>query len=1296
VLCTPAFGQRQPEGPRIFFGDIAVTGFSGSQLRLPTGRTGEGLRASSERRFIDLEGASVRVFGSLAGRVVWDARLWDAPPKFEVPARLIGQVFGATFDDADPPNLYVTATAAFGLRLVVPDRDGDGMPERVRRGNANAMWMPGQFGTSLGGGPGSIWRIDGRTGAVSLFANVVHEGRANLAPGLGNIAYDVRTKQLYVSDLHTGLIHRFDAQGRDLGAFDHGTSGRRAVGLPPINYDPASRVAITDPQFDSENPNTWGFAPPERQVWGLAVYAGRLYYAVAAGPQVWSVSLRSDGQFADDPRLEIDLGGAFGGLPISDMAFDADGTIYLAQRGGFASAFDDTRFVRSIDARVLRYRRVRPQEPGAPAWERVPEEYAIGFARDFRNAAGGVALGFEDPRRAAGDPRACTAVLWATGDHLRNEPRRRRELEPGGPLVVHGAQANPIALVRPRNEPPWESLFLDYDGKFDDPNVHGHVGVVRVALPLPCLAAPAPQLAYPAIPPVGAPAGGGVVMDGGLIGPMIGELPPGVQPIDLAIKKTVGDVKFDPRTLTFTFTYTLVVTNNGPPFAPGNAITISDPVPAGLTFVSATGPGWTCTPPPPPPLSSGNLTCTYAFGSGVFATGGSLPPLVITVTSTRPGRYENCARVEVAPASGLADTVPGNNRDCAPVTLNYPPNEISVTKGPSHEGQSAQNCGIESVCVFTITITNHSPWPFSGTVAVNENTSVPMTIGSTDLPCSPPPTALPFSCNATVTIPASGSVTYTIVAYLPAGAVPAGTQQSAQNCVGLSSATPLPNFPSVISTPVQNCSQFMACGFQCHMTDQQIAQIKIEKKADSAHCTAGGTCSFTYTVTNTGNTSTSFPITFLAAMPPGAATLVSASPAPWTCLPLSGGQIKCLYPPPIGGGTPIPPGGSISVTVTYQISSTFQGTLTNCTEFFVGQTQVGARASAALQRRLSDRMDIETLRAYLRSRGLAPNPEYTARQPALGPDDKSCASVIVTAPQATQADIAVTKSGLTSPPCDVNHYQFTVNVNNAGTSFNGSGSIVVTDTVPAGMQFTSVTATPAANWSCTPAAPVAPGTTVTCTYTGPNPVAPGSLGTLTFNGQAVVPANPLPPFTNCADVTLAPGAGVSDANAANNNACVTVSKPAECYAGRTQPVTAAPALVPPRPRGPACDPVTTVARGNVCACRYPRMKRLSARACACPRGTRFEPERGCVPVRPRCQPPLVVNPAGTGCVCPPGYIRRGKSCVRAQRPESGPSVIITPQLPLGIPGVVPRPGGGPRPSIPKPEQGPRGGYPVPR
>ena len=41
----------------------------------------------------------------------------DEPQRAEIRAREVGQVFGVAVDDASPPNIYVTATSAFGLHL---------------------------------------------------------------------------------------------------------------------------------------------------------------------------------------------------------------------------------------------------------------------------------------------------------------------------------------------------------------------------------------------------------------------------------------------------------------------------------------------------------------------------------------------------------------------------------------------------------------------------------------------------------------------------------------------------------------------------------------------------------------------------------------------------------------------------------------------------------------------------------------------------------------------------------------------------------------------------------------------------------------------------------------------------------------------------------------------------------------------------------------------------------------------------------------------------------------------------
>lgn len=101
---------------------------------------------------------------------------------------------------------------------------------------------------------------------------------------------------------------------------------------------------------------------------------------------------------------------------------------------------------------------------------------------------------------------------------------------------------------------------------------------------------------------------------------------------DLAIKKSaVGDfVAGQPGT------YQLAVSNNGLGVALGPII-VNDTLPAGSTFISATGSGWTCT-------NSGlNVTCT---NPGPVPAATSLPPITITFTVPQGQVVTNCASVD--------------------------------------------------------------------------------------------------------------------------------------------------------------------------------------------------------------------------------------------------------------------------------------------------------------------------------------------------------------------------------------------------------------------------------------------------------------------------------------------------------------------------------------------------------------------------------------------------------------------------------------------------------------------------
>src|ERR1035438_2824489 len=92
--------------------------------------------------------------------------------------------------------------------------------------------------------------------------------------------------------------------GRDLGSYDHGVTGRVAQGLPPVPWTSQQAFSVTDPQFDTAQPATWNYAAPERRIFGLAVHQARLYYAVADSLQIWSVGLKPDGEVGNDAVIE--------------------------------------------------------------------------------------------------------------------------------------------------------------------------------------------------------------------------------------------------------------------------------------------------------------------------------------------------------------------------------------------------------------------------------------------------------------------------------------------------------------------------------------------------------------------------------------------------------------------------------------------------------------------------------------------------------------------------------------------------------------------------------------------------------------------------------------------------------------------------------------------------------------------------------------------------------------------------------------------------------------------------------
>lgn len=123
-------------------------------------------------------------------------------------------------------------------------------------------------------------------------------------------------------------------------------------------------------------------------------------------------------------------------------------------------------------------------------------------------------------------------------------------------------------------------------------------------------------------------------------------LPPSA---DLNVSKTDSP---DPVTVESNLTYTITVMNNGPDLA--NGVTMTDTLPAGVTFVSAT-----------PTQGSCAGTSTVSCNLGSLANGGSAT-VTIVVTPTQAGVISNTASV----AATETDPNRGNNSATQTTTVN--------------------------------------------------------------------------------------------------------------------------------------------------------------------------------------------------------------------------------------------------------------------------------------------------------------------------------------------------------------------------------------------------------------------------------------------------------------------------------------------------------------------------------------------------------------------------------------------------------------------------------------------------
>jgi uncharacterized repeat protein (TIGR01451 family) len=874
------FGPPVPLAP----GDLAVSGFSGT---IP----GE----TADKTVIDPEGFSIKIFDVSNFGGAPQSQILAAPVKGGVKAKDIGQVAPLAFDDAQGGNagtfLYAGSTSAYGLHIVATDPGPDGKPVRLKKGAPGAKFMDGLFGKD--GSPGAIWKIDLATGKAGLLADTAFSGVMNSGPGLGDIAYDPKSRSVYASDLDTGLIHRFatDYNAANLGQYDHGVAGRTAVGIPPVPDD-GKTADILSPAFDTAKPETWGFTQAPRRVHALAVNSGRLYYSVAEEPSVWSVGLNPDGSFAGDTRHELSMPAART-EPITDIVFDAAGAMIVSKRGPQKDGYSFTDFIENGGSQALRL-----PLPDTDDGLRGPVDYGVGFSGESKSASGGISLQYGYTPSGHIDTRSCGQTLAVTGDGLREYPAD--PANPNAIFLLDGVQMSDVNLAGSQNIPPLRSGFLPFDDRQKGTNLRGHVGDVEAFMPCQVIVASAPEMmpdgdwggwggAGPIIsnppivggndfgdlgpniiepPIVDGPMGGGGGLGPDQQGGGGGKTPPG--PLIVTKKATVEKCSEKPND---PCKFAITISNDSPQPLTG-PITVTDTISAGaldmskaqLIAVQPPAP-WTCVPKSP------KLECTHP--GPIPAGQGATINVIVHPQGTLQAEkaMKNCASAKTA--TGIA-----SQEACASIPTEPQPKLTIDKKFESATCTTGPNAG----CGFTIKITNNGFANFKGPLDVNEvwknDAGQPFTGGKAEVLS---PTTAGFTCGD----PASGifKCTKPDVDLKPGESLtlrlgasfPKGTQKKFENCAQITNHS-----AQCVSVPLVNGPS-----------------LQISKKMSSSIfdpvCTPF--CEFEILVKNVGNEPFEGPIVvkdFPAGLEAGAVKLNPVK-APWECAG-NGNEKQCTHP----------------------------------------------------------------------------------------------------------------------------------------------------------------------------------------------------------------------------------------------------------------------------------------------------------------------------------------------------------------------------------------------------------------
>jgi uncharacterized repeat protein (TIGR01451 family) len=322
-------------------------------------------------------------------------------------------------------------------------------------------------------------------------------------------------------------------------------------------------------------------------------------------------------------------------------------------------------------------------------------------------------------------------------------------------------------------------------------------------------------------------------------------------------------------------TYTINVTNSGSG-PTTSTITVTDTLPAGLTFSSGPPAPWSC--------SAVGQTVTCTSNTVLAAGANSSFTFDVSVASNAPFNVTNTASVST---TGEIDT--SDNSASDPTTIDGVP-DLTITK--SHSGNFTQG---QNNATYTLTVTNSGTGPTSGQVTVTDTLPASLTfVSGGPAPWSCGASGQVVTCTRSDALAASNSYPALVLTVNVSAIAPA----SVTNTASVSGGGETNTGNNSASDPT---------------TINQLADLTIVK-THTGNFTRGTNDAYTITVTNSGAAATDGSVVTVTDTLPAGLTPTPWSGSGWTC-GISSQTVTCTRSTVLNAGASYP---AISIPVTVE------------------------------------------------------------------------------------------------------------------------------------------------------------------------------------------------------------------------------------------------------------------------------------------------------------------------------------------------------------------------------------------